>query len=306
MVSSRRDAALKGWDTRRLNLSGCGHPWRLQTLERTGYIYVLTNLVSGKQYTGQALDAEARWAGHISAALEKNSQYPIHRAICKYGVKKFSAEVVHTCSESLLDIQEEHFIRQLKTHVSQGGYNQTWGGDGVRGLRFSEKSKAKLSASLKKYFTEHPEAKITISKRNSERVQSVEERRKRAEIMRGKKLGPSSAGSLAALRRWRRPEYRAKNLAGQRRAAQDPEIHRIRSEACKRRYADPEQRRKSSELSRAFWARPGFREMMSRKMSVIMKRVGQTPAYREQMRWNRTPKAEKEAYGKRLFRLQNQ
>ena len=134
----RRRASLLGWDTRRLNQSGYGHSWRVSSVQdalrtaRLGCaIYLLRNLKNGKGYVGKAVDEQKRWKQHIKAA-EGISPLPIHRAIRKYGLKNFSAEVIHRCAEYKLDAAEKQFIKNLHTHVSEHGYNLGWGGEGGR------------------------------------------------------------------------------------------------------------------------------------------------------------------------------
>jgi group I intron endonuclease len=100
--------------------------------ERVGCIYLLRNLKNSKGYVGKSLDVETRWVGHIKDA-RGGSVLPLHRAIRKYGAENFSAEILHTCAESLLNAAEKYFIILHSTHIHSkpsAGYNVTLGGDG--------------------------------------------------------------------------------------------------------------------------------------------------------------------------------
>lgn len=124
-----------------------------------GCIYLISNLVNGKRYVGQDQSGDPenhRWKDHIKAALDKDSQYPLHRAIRKYGLKNFSAEVIWRGLTELLDIKEILHIMNRRSYVKDSlgdcSYNLTRGGDGVRGLEWSKKSKENHSVVQRRRF----------------------------------------------------------------------------------------------------------------------------------------------------------
>jgi group I intron endonuclease len=264
-------------------------PRFVQKAARIGYIYLIRNLVNGKGYVGLTLDTDNRWQGHIIAAFVKNSQYPLHRAMRKYGLKNFSAEILHTCTEGLLPTLERRYVKDLNTHVSGGrGYNQTYGGDGVLGLKFSEASKRRLSTSLKKYFAEHPEAGEAITAFQTGRKQSEETRAKRSVSCTGRRHTAETklTQSEAALARWKNPVYRANQAAALSSAAHKARRSESARRGALKRYAKPEERERARELSRAFWARPGFKAQMSGPSGAIskgMQKVLGTPTYSAKM-----------------------
>lgn len=116
-----------------------------------GYIYCITCNITGKWYIGQTnRTIKGRWSHHVKCALKQTEDTKFHRAIRKYGVENFTIEEVmfveSPTKEGLkckLDYLEQHFIRRYDT--KRNGYNSTWGGDGVLGLKFSEESKRKMS-----------------------------------------------------------------------------------------------------------------------------------------------------------------
>ena len=121
---------------------------------RFGSIYVLTCMITGEQYVGKALKttAEKRWDQHIASALVKESTCLIHKAIRKYGVENFTAEVVQRCAADKLNAAEKCWVKKLGTLVP-GGYNLTIGGEGSYGFRHKPKSKRKMAVAALEVWT---------------------------------------------------------------------------------------------------------------------------------------------------------
>ena len=89
-------------------------------------IYWYTNKSSRKVYVGQAIDIKKRDEQHVTAG-SKNSL--IDQAILKEGIDSFEfdwLEMTYATKEEL-DDNERKMIKQLHSHVSEHGYNQTWG-----------------------------------------------------------------------------------------------------------------------------------------------------------------------------------
>lgn len=90
-------------------------------------IYKITNLINGHCYIGQSIQIEKRWKNHKIIAFnpnEKGYQYPLYRAIRKYGLENFIFEIIEQCSQKDLNEKESYWIETLKPE-----YNQTQGGD---------------------------------------------------------------------------------------------------------------------------------------------------------------------------------
>lgn len=87
-----------------------------------GYIYCVTNTLTGKRYIGQTIRVQKRWAEHNRSAF-KGSTGLLHKAIRKYGKEKFSFEILFGCNDKLhLDLAER-FAIGLLTSVQPNGYN---------------------------------------------------------------------------------------------------------------------------------------------------------------------------------------
>ncbi len=85
-------------------------------------IYVIENKETKQQYYGQGLDVEKRmWHDH------RNCDY-IYSTIKKYGEEMFTRKVFIYCEEWELDRLEIACIKIFHSHVSEGGYNISWGG----------------------------------------------------------------------------------------------------------------------------------------------------------------------------------
>jgi len=102
-------------------------------------IYVITNLINGKQYVGQTTQNLAkRWQAHQCKG------HILHKAIKKYGTSGFSIEQIDTAlTQDELNTKEVHWIENLNT-ISPNGYNLSLGGHG-RGIIFSEETRHKMS-----------------------------------------------------------------------------------------------------------------------------------------------------------------
>lgn len=90
-------------------------------------IYKITNKINGHFYIGQSIQIEKRWSNHKIAAfnkLDKGYEYPLYRAIRKYGLENFDFEIIEECSKEQLNERENYWIKYY-----QPTYNQTEGGD---------------------------------------------------------------------------------------------------------------------------------------------------------------------------------
>ena len=119
-----------------------------------GIIYKITNKINGHAYCGKSKPGlKKRWKDHkyLANMIDDNNYF--HNAIKLYGSDNFTLETLCECdTPEILNIMETFKIIIHKTHVTEGGYNLTWGGDGSYGYKHSEESKKKMSLSkLGKY-----------------------------------------------------------------------------------------------------------------------------------------------------------
>ena len=93
------------------------------------YVYCFTNKVNNKKYIGSTIkEPHIRKNQHLYNARHENekSNYPLYRAIKKYGEDNFNFEILFSgeCSENEIRKIEQNFILQYNS-LSPNGYNQT-------------------------------------------------------------------------------------------------------------------------------------------------------------------------------------
>ena len=109
-----------------------------QTLSKKyNYVYLITNLVNGKQYVGKHSTDNLKDGYMGSGKL-------IRKAEQKYGIENFSKEYLAFCDkEEKLNWFEQYYIKKFKTFGE--GYNLTAGGDGWSGGQISDELRKHLS-----------------------------------------------------------------------------------------------------------------------------------------------------------------
>lgn len=88
-------------------------------------IYVITNILTGKQYVGQSVDPQRRFIGHISRGKNNYDNSLIDKAINKYGIETFKLEILEWTED--FNVAEKYWIKELNT-ISPNGYNILEGG----------------------------------------------------------------------------------------------------------------------------------------------------------------------------------
>lgn len=93
-----------------------------------GYIYLVTNVLTGKQYVGQTtrLDINTRWNQHKKVCKTGLGRY-IRAAYCKYGIDTFKFEIICVCFDDDCDRYEDEYIIKYGT-LAPNGYNLRAGG----------------------------------------------------------------------------------------------------------------------------------------------------------------------------------
>ena len=92
-------------------------------------IYSITNVINGKRYIGQSTNIKKRWQKHINDSKNEKASaynYPICKALRKYGVDNFDFSILENCSICSLDEREIYWIDSYNS--IEDGYNQTIGG----------------------------------------------------------------------------------------------------------------------------------------------------------------------------------
>ena len=122
-----------------------------------GEVYLVTNLINGKLYIGQALKyvssnklkwgMDGRWKSHVREAISDKRDHCLllNQAIRKYGEQSFEIKQICECDISEMNALEEKYITSYNT-LSPNGYNLTTGGSNGKA---SEESKKRMGISRK-------------------------------------------------------------------------------------------------------------------------------------------------------------
>jgi group I intron endonuclease len=93
-----------------------------------GYIYLITNKETKKQYVGQTIckDVEKRWRQHRWPSNRNLGTY-LSNAFKKYGIENFKFQIICICFDEDCNRFEQDYIKKFNT-VSPNGYNIESGG----------------------------------------------------------------------------------------------------------------------------------------------------------------------------------
>jgi len=177
------------------------------------YIYKIVNKINNKVYVGQTVQSiEKRWNCHKCDSQTAN--FPLYRAIRKYGIDNFAIEHIETLPENStvddLNQREIFWIKELNS-VRPNGYNLKSGGSHGR---HSEESKIKMRIAHtgKKLSNEH---KIKLGIAGTGRTHSKETLAKMSATKRGKVFSKEHRAKLSAAKKGKKltEEHKAKIAA---------------------------------------------------------------------------------------------
>ena len=84
-------------------------------------IYKIENLINNKVYIGQSTCIEIRWVNHKAAACKKD--YPLYRAMRKYGVENFLFSIIEVVDKIELNSREIFWMGEYQSTKMERGYN---------------------------------------------------------------------------------------------------------------------------------------------------------------------------------------
>lgn len=154
-------------------------------------IYKITHIDTNRCYIGQSKDIYKRWRYHkreTSWNNKKDKNKHLYLSFKKYGLERFTFDIIWICPNNVknikktLDIVEIYFIKKYNSF--NNGFNETLGGDGVKGYQLTEEQKNKISIRVKlnppmKGKHHSKETRELISKMGIGRKQSIETKLKR-------------------------------------------------------------------------------------------------------------------------------
>lgn len=136
----------------------------VDTYRGMGYIYKITNIVSGKLYIGETklADPNDRWKCHIkSLKCVKGGCPALKDAMKSYGIDKFRFDVLIICFDEDRMQLEREYIKRYNSMVPNG-YNILEGGQmggGFKGKKHSPETIKIIQDKRKLFYINNPEAK---------------------------------------------------------------------------------------------------------------------------------------------------
>jgi group I intron endonuclease len=143
-----------------------------------GFIYKITNKLSGKSYIGETMrpNPETRWKQHIQK-INKNKGCPaLQDAVNKYGIENFKFDIIIICFDEDRFKYEKEYIEKYNSMVPNG-YNILPGGEkGVSrlGIKASDETKKKISEAVRKFNKENPNHYETYKEKLRESMKKVD------------------------------------------------------------------------------------------------------------------------------------
>lgn len=104
-----------------------------------GVIYKYENNINHHIYIGQSVNLKKRIREHKCAFSNPNNpdyNFPIHRALRKYGVENFTISILEEVEDNALDEREVYWIAYYDSY--KNGYNATPGGQNGGGYNGKE------------------------------------------------------------------------------------------------------------------------------------------------------------------------
>lgn len=118
-------------------------------------IYLITNQINGKQYVGKTQCGYIKRFNHHCCAYNYGVRNYISCAIHKYGRENFTVNLIKQVADDTWEYWENYYIKYYHTHISEGGYNLTWGGDSnptdIPGLREKQKASCNTKEAKERY-----------------------------------------------------------------------------------------------------------------------------------------------------------
>ena len=102
---------------------------------------IITNIVNNKVYVGQAQNLYVRTRQHVLD--EKNPL--LKKAFKKYGIDKFTIDVLEQCETDKLDEREQYWMDYYEVIDKNKGYNICPVAGSTRGLKKSQEEREKMS-----------------------------------------------------------------------------------------------------------------------------------------------------------------
>ena len=125
-----------------------------------GFIYKITNRVTGKCYIGETAkaDPDARWKEHIGTIRRGVGCPALRDAVNKHGIDNFKFQVIVICFDDVRFEMERFYIKKYNSQVPNG-YNISAGGMGgnFTGRKHTAETVARIVEKTKQFRKENPD-----------------------------------------------------------------------------------------------------------------------------------------------------
>jgi group I intron endonuclease len=229
-----------------------------------GYVYLITNIVNGKQYVGYTTQTiRARWVQHKSAA-KCGSSTVLHKAIRKHGPGNFRLDTIEIVDGTITELKETE-VRQIAAHgcVVPRGYNLTHGGEGVDFLVTEVRQRHLAGVRAR---SANPVWQKNVTEAGRRRASDPQWQQNHAAAALRRKADPKWQEKHAEhLRRMHADlSWQKANAEGARKRSANPEWRHNVAEAALRRAADPKCQKKLVEGCRRRSANSDYRQKLMR------------------------------------------
>lgn len=160
-----------------------------------GEVYLVTCLVTGKQYVGiTARGYLNRWKKHV--AMSKTKATGLHEDIAKFGEDNFKIEVIESKLYANRDRMAKWLFKRERYWIAyygtyENGYNLTAGGDGVAGVHKSKVIRELMAEMMKDLYENHPEEKIKRLEKAHAKLRDPEYRKINSERVKARFANPA-------------------------------------------------------------------------------------------------------------------
>lgn len=271
-------------------------------------VYQIFCVVSGKRYIGSTqVGFKRRWNSHLQV-LRKNSHHSQHLqfAFNKYGEDAFKFEVLEAISEPYVLSLEQAYLNWYRSFDGHHGYNICPVAGNCTGIKQSDATKAKRSASLKAVLS-NPDIRHNMSISQKKRWEDPEVRRRQSELQTKRMNDPVVKANCSErmTRRWSDPAERESLTARLIQMGKNCEIQARKGYSIRNHYeTTPGARDNRSMLSVLMWENDSHRTKIVKGMSAHYDKPGAREAHSAIVRliWSDQERRDKQAeYGRKRY-----
>jgi len=142
-----------------------------------GYIYKITNIITGKCYIGETTqDYNRRWNKHINSLKYKEGCPLLKASMKKHGIQNFTFEILIICFNEDLIKYEREYIKKYNSQTPNGYNILAFGqiGDGHIGYKHTQETINKMKESRIKFIENNPDHYETYRERHQETMKTID------------------------------------------------------------------------------------------------------------------------------------